>query len=294
MRAALEAASLALVSGLLYGCALLLVSVGLTLIFGIGRVVNFAHGTLYALGAFIGASVDEAVGGGWGLLAACVAAPLLVGAAAWLLDVALLRRLRFHGEMPVLLFTFGLGIVVDAGIVAIWRGRSFSVPMPDALAGSLSLWGGALPVYAVFLAVVSVGITAAILAALQRTDAGLRLRAAAENPATAEIAGVDVDRAFTAMFAFGSGLAALAGALALPLVGASNGMDLPVTVLVFIIAIVGGLGSLPGTVLTSLLVGVILTLGATYASSAAYMLLFAAVIATLLVRPFGLLGSRAQ
>jgi branched-chain amino acid transport system permease protein len=295
VRAALEVAALALVSGLLYGCALLLVSVGLTLIFGIGRVVNFAHGTLYALGAFLGASIDEAAGGqGWGLLTACIAASLLVGAAAWLLDILLLRRLRGYGEMPVLLFTFGLGIVLDAGIVAVWRGRSFSVPIPDALAGSFTLWGGALPFYAVFLAIVSVAITAAILAGLHHTDAGLRLRAAAENPATAEIAGVDVDLAFTAMFAFGSALAALAGVLALPLVGASNGMDLPVTVLVFIIAIVGGLGSLPGTVLTSLLVGVILTLGATYASSSAYMLLFAAVIATLLVCPFGLMGSRAQ
>jgi len=290
VRAALEGAGLALISGLLYGCSLLLVSIGLTLIFGIGRVVNFAHGTLYALGAFLGASVSGIAG----LTVACVAAFLGVGGAAALLDVCFLRRLRRHGEMPVLLFTFGLGIVVDAGIVAIWHGRSFSVPMPPFLAGSFAVLGGAVPVYAVFLAAVSVAITAALVAVLHLSDAGLRLRAAAESPGTAEIAGIDVDRAFTAMFALGSGLAALAGVLALPLIGASSGMDLSVTVLVFIIAIVGGLGSLPGTALTSLLVGVILTLGATYAASLAYLLLFAAVIAMLLARPFGLLGSRAQ
>jgi len=290
VRAALEGAGLALISGLLYGCSLLLVSIGLTLIFGIGRVVNFAHGTLYALGAFLGASVSGIAG----LTVACVAAFLGVGGAAALLDVCFLRRLRRHGEMPVLLFTFGLGIVVDAGIVAIWHGRSFSVPMPWFLAGSFAVLGGAVPVYAVFLAAVSVAITAALVAVLHLSDAGLWLRAAAESPGTAEIAGIDVDRAFTAMFALGSGLAALAGVLALPLIGASSGMDLSVTVLVFIIAIVGGLGSLPGTALTSLLVGVILTLGATYAASLAYLLLFAAVIAMLLARPFGLLGSRAQ
>ena len=281
---------LALVSGLLYGCSLLLVSVGLTLIFGIGRVVNFAHGTLYALGAFLGASVQSRAG----LLAACVAVPLAVAAGAALLDVALLRRVRTHGEMPVLLFTFGLGIVIDAAVVAFWQGRSFSVPIPAALAGSVALLGGQLPVYAVVLSVISVAFAGALVAALHLTDSGLRLRAAAEDPATAEVSGIDVDRCFTAMFALGSALAALAGVLALPLIGASNGMDLSVTVLVFIIAIVGGLGSLPGTVLTSLLVGIVLTLGATYASSVAYLLLFAAVIVTLMVRPFGLLGSRAQ
>jgi branched-chain amino acid transport system permease protein len=281
---------LALISGLLYGCSLLLISLGLTLIFGIGRVVNFAHGTLYALGAFLGASVYTVAG----LSASCVVVPLTVAAGAALLDILLLRRVRAHGEMPVLLFTFGLGIVIDAAIVAIWQGRSFSVPIPASLSGSLDLLGGQLPIYAVFLSAFSVVIAAVLVAALHYTDGGLRLRAAAEDPATAEIAGIDVDRCFTAMFALGSGLAALAGVLALPLIGASNGMDLSVTVLVFIIAIVGGLGSLPGTVLTSLLAGTVLTVGATYASSIAYLLLFGAVILTLILRPFGLLGSRAQ
>ena len=277
-------------SGLLYGCSLLLVSVGLTLIFGIGRVVNFAHGTLYALGAFLGASVT-----GWaGLAAACLVAPLAVAGAAALLDVLLLRRVRGHGEMPVLLFTFGLGIVVDAAIVAIWHGRSFSVPLPPALAGSLALLGGQVPIYSLFLSAVSALLAALLAGLLHATNAGLRLRAAAEDPAMAEVAGIDVDLCFTAMFALGSGLAALAGVLALPLIGASNGMDLSVTVLVFIIAIVGGLGSLPGTVLVSLIVGVVLTLGATYASSVSYLVLFAAAIATLVVKPYGLLGSRAQ
>ena len=103
-----------------------------------------------------------------------------------------------------------------------------------------------------------------------------------------------MDAAFTAVLAVGSAFAALAGVLVLPMVGASNGMDQTMTVLVFIVVIVGGLGSLPGTALASLLVGVILTIGATYASSAAYLLLFAAVIVLLLVRPFGLVPSRSE
>ena len=286
----MQTAALAVVGGLLYGCTLLLIATGLTLIFGVGRVVNFAHGTLYALGAFLGASI-HAVAGLW---AAVLLAPALVAAAAVVLDLLVVRRLRRHGEMAVLLFTFGLGIVIDAAITGIWGARSFTVPVPAALSGAVPLFGGQVSVYSIALAAASLAATGLLVAVLHGTRFGLRLRAAAENPATAEIAGVDVDRAFTAVLAVGSAFAALAGVLVLPLVGASNGMDLTVTVLVFIVVIVGGLGSLPGTALASLGVGVILTLGATYASSAAYLVLFAAVIGMLLLRPFGLVPSRAE
>ena len=286
----MQTAALAVVGGLLYGCTLLLVATGLTLIFGVGRVVNFAHGTLYALGAFLGASIHAAAG----LWAACLLAPALVAAAAVALDLLVVRRLRRHGEMAVLLFTFGLGIVIDAGITGIWGARSFTVPVPSALSGGVPLFGGQVSVYSIALAAASLAAAGLLVAVLHGTGFGLRLRAAAENPATAEIAGVDVDLAFTAVLAVGSAFAALAGVLVLPLVGASNGMDLTVTVLVFIVVIVGGLGSLPDTALASLLVGVILTLGATYASSAAYLVLFAAVIGMLLLRPFGLVPSRAE
>jgi len=286
----MQTAVLAVASGLLYGCTLLLVATGLTLIFGVGRVVNFAHGTLYALGAFLGASI-HAVAGLW---AACLLAPALVAAVAVLLDLLVIRRLRQRGEMAVLLFTFGLGIVIDAAITGVWGARSYAVPVPPLLAGGVSLFGGQLSIYSIALAATSLVATGLLVAALHGTDFGLRLRAAAENPAMAEIAGVDVDRAFTAVLAVGSAYAALAGVLVLPMIGASNGMDLTITVLVFIVVIVGGLGSLTGTALASLLVGVILTLGATYASSAAYLLLFAAVIGMLLVRPFGLVPSRSE
>lgn len=286
----MQTAALAVASGLLYGCTLLLVAMGLTLIFGVGRVVNFAHGTLYALGAFLGASI-HAVAGLW---AACLLAPALVAVVAVLLDLLVIRRLRQRGEMAVLLFTFGLGIVIDAAITGIWGARSYAVPVPPLLAGGVPLFGGQLSVYSIALAATSLAANGGLVAALHGTGFGLRLRAAAESPAMAEIAGVDVDRVFTAVLAVGSACAALAGVLVLPMIGASNGMDLTVTVLVFIVVIVGGLGSLAGTALASLLVGVILTLGATYASSAAYLLLFAAVIGMLLVRPFGLVPSRSE
>jgi branched-chain amino acid transport system permease protein len=286
----MQTAALAVVSGLLYGCTLLLVAIGLTLIFGVGRVVNFAHGTLYALGAFLGASI-YAVAGLW---VACLVAPALVAVVAVVLDLLVIRRLRRRGEMVVLLFTFGLGIVIDAAITGLWGARSYAVPVPSLLAGGVSLFGGQISVYSIVLAASSLVVTGLLVAALHGTAFGLRLRAAAENPAMAEIAGVDVDFAFTAVLAVGSAFAALAGVLVLPMIGASNGMDLSVTTMNTSTVIVGGLGSLPGTALASLLVGVILTLGATYASSAAYLLLFAAVIGMLLVRPFGLVPSRSE
>lgn len=288
--AVIDTLALALTSGLLYGLSLLLVTVGLTLIFGVGRVVNFAHGALYALGAFLGATLTATIG----FLPACLLAPAIVGAGAIALDRALIRRLRTVGDMTVLLFTFGLGIVVDAAIVAIWGAYSYSVKMPAIFADSFALFGGRVPIYSVVLAFLSLAITGALLGFLHWTSFGLRLRAASEDPATAEIAGIDVDFAFTCVFVAGSALAALAGALVLPMVGASSGMNVQITVLVFIIVIVGGLGSLTGTFLASLLVGVVVTLGATYVSSLAYILLFAAVILTLLVRPHGLVASRSE
>ena len=181
----MQIAALAVASGLLYGCTLLLVATGLTLIFGVGRVVNFAHGTLYALGAFLGASI-HAVAGLW---AACLAAPALVAAVAVLLDLLVIRRLRQRGEMAVLLFTFGLGIVIDAAITGIWGARSYAVPVPPLLAGGVPLFGGQLSTYSIALAAISLAASGGLLAVLHGTGLGLRLRAAAENPAMAEIAG---------------------------------------------------------------------------------------------------------
>jgi branched-chain amino acid transport system permease protein len=281
---------LALASGSLYGLSLLLITIGLTLIFGVGRVVNFAHGAIYALGAFLGATLSAVIGFG----PAIVVAPLFVGAAAVVLERLLIRRLRSINEITTLLFTFGLGVTLDAAITMIWGARSYTVAMPKLLTASISLSEGQIPLYSVFLGFVSLLITGVLLAVLNLTSFGLHLRAASEDPATAEIAGIDVNNMFTCVFGIGSAFAALAGVLVLPIVGASSGMDLQITVLVFIIVIVGGLGSLSGTVLASLLVGVVVTLGATYISSLAYLLLFGAVIATLVVRPNGLVTSRQE
>lgn len=281
---------LALVSGVLYGLSLLLTTIGLTLIFGVGRVVNFAHGAIYALGAFLGASATQVIG----FPAAVVIVPIVVGLVAIILERILIRRLRRISEMTILLFTFGLGIVLEAVLVMIWGAYSYTVPMPAALSGSFAVLGGQVPIYAVFLAAVSLLTTGLLICGLHLTQFGLRVRAASEEPASAELAGVDVESVFTCVFGIGTGLAALSGVLVVPFVGASAGMAQPITVLVFIIVITGGLGSLPGTIIASILVGVIVTLGATYASSAAYLVLFASVIAVLLLRPYGLVASRSE
>ncbi len=245
LRAALmQTAALAVVSGLLYGCTLLLVAVGLTLIFGVGRVVNFAHGTLYALGAFLGASI-HAVAGLW---VACLLAPALVAVVAVALDLLVIRRLRRRGEMVVLLFTFGLGIVIDAAITGIWGARSYAVAVPDLLAGGVPLVRRA----GLRLLDRAGGQFARGDRAAGRRPARHRLRPAPARGGREPGHGGNRRRstwtsAFTAVLAVGSAFAALAGVLVLPMVGASNGMDLTVTVLVFIVVIVGGLGSLPGT-----------------------------------------------
>ena len=281
---------LALASGILYGLSLLLTTIGLTLLFGVGRVVNFAHGAIYALGAFLGASLAPLIG----FAAAVIVVPVLIAVCAIVLERTVIRRLRRISEMTILLFTFGLGIVVEALLVMVWGGYSYTVHMPALLLGSFTFLGGQMPIYAVFLAFISLAIAGFLIAGLHLTQFGLRVRAASEDPATAEIAGVDVERIFSWVFAMGSALAALSGVLVVPFVGASSGMAQPITVLVFIIVIAGGLGSILGTIIASLLVGIVVTLGATYASSAAYLVLFATVIVVLLFRPYGLVESRAE
>lgn len=281
---------LTLVTGLMYGLALLLTTVGLTVIFGVGRVVNFAHGAIYSAAAFAGVPAINLMG----YWAAIVVVPIIAGLGAVALDLLIVRRLRRNGELTILLFTFGLAIVIEAVITSIWGGTSFTVATPPVLEGSLHTPIGNVLKYPLFVSAISLVLTAALVAFLNLTDYGTRLRAASQDPDTAEIAGINVQRAFSIVFGLGTALAALSGMLALPFVGASLGMGQQITVLVFIIVIVGGLGSVAGTAFASLIVGIVITLGATYASSLTYLILFAVVIAVLLARPFGLVESRIE
>src|SRR5262245_41908242 len=209
------------VNALSQAALLFFLGVGLTLIFGIMRIVNFAHGTLYMLGAFIGYSVVRYAGSYW---AALVLAPLAVGAIGVGFELSILRRLYKRDAHAFLMVTFGLALVTGEAVRLIWGSDALQVPPPALLSGVVLLMAEPFPPYRLFL--VSFGIVVALgfWQLLERTRAGLLIRATSQNAEMVRALGIDVNLVRSGVFGIGCGLAALGGVLAAPLVTAAHGM----------------------------------------------------------------------
>jgi len=245
-----------LLNGLAGASALFLVAAGLTLIFGVTRVVNFAHGSLYMLGAFIAYSIVSAMpkgfSGFWGgvLLAAVVVA--LIGAA---IEALVLKRIYAAPELLQLAATFGIVLIVRDAALWIWGPEDLLGPRAAGLAGAVAIFGRVIPEYDLFLLCVGPLVLLGLWYLLERTRFGTLTRAATENRALASALGVNERALFTLVFALGSFLAGLAGALQLPREPANLGMDLSVIAEAFVVTVVGGLGSVPGAFVAALLIG---------------------------------------
>ncbi len=291
-----------LLNGLAGASALFLVAAGLTLIFGVTRVVNFAHGSLYMLGAYIGWSGVEWWGRGplgfWGAVVAATLAVALFGA---LIEVLLLKRLYAAPELLQLAATFGVLLIVRDAVLALWGAEDLLGPRAPGLAGAIDVLGRSVPAYDLFLLVVGPLVLAALWLLLRRTRFGMLIRAASENREVASALGINERLLFTAVFALGAGLAGLAGALQLPREPANLGMDLAVIAEAFVVTVVGGLGSLPGAFLAAVLIGVTkalcIALGTVEIAGIAVafpkltlVAEFIVMAAVLAVRPYGLLG----
>jgi branched-chain amino acid transport system permease protein len=265
------------------------ISIGLTLILGIMRIVNFAHGALYMLGAYVGFSLATWTGSYW---TALLAAPLLVGALGWVLEGVVMRPLyrREHGAF--LLVTFGLALVIAESIRLGWGPDPRRFALPPALAGSVTILGEPFPAYRLFLALFGLAMALALWQFLERTRLGLLIRATAQNAEMVHALGTDVHRVRAAVFALGCALAALGGVLAVPLVTAYLGLGVSVVVDAFVIVIIGGMGSFVGSVVGSVLLGVVQTFGNYYLPDLALAAIYLAMIVVLVVRPEGLFGQR--
>ena len=266
---------------------LFLISIGLTLIFGIMRIVNFAHGALYMLGAYAGFTIAAWTGSYW---LALVLAPLAVAAIGILLEAVVLRPLyrREHGAF--LLVTFGLALVIGEAIRLGWGPDPRRLPIPRALAGSVTILGAPFPSYRLFLAVTGAVVAVALWQFLARTRLGLVIRATSQNAEMVHALGVDVQVVRAGVFGLGCGLAALGGVMATPLVSAYLGMGVNVVVDAFVIVIIGGMGSFGGSIVGSLLVGVVQTFGNFYLPDLALAAIYLTMIAVLVLRPRGLFG----
>ena len=302
----LSALLVQLLNGLAGASSLFLVSAGLSLIFGVTRIVNFAHGSLMMLGAYGAYSLIARFGatplGYWGAVAL---AALLVAALGALLESALLRRLYGTPELLQLLATFGIVLVVQDATLAAWGAEDLLGPRAPGLTGTVQILGSAVPSYDLLLIAVGPLVLLGLWWLLAHTRFGVLVRAATENRVMTSALGINERVLFTSVFALGAGLAGLAGALQLPREPASLGMDLSIIADAFVVTVIGGLGSIPGAFVAALLIGLSKALcialgtvaigGVTIAfpklTLVAEFLIMAGV---LIVRPRGLFGRPAD
>jgi branched-chain amino acid transport system permease protein len=280
-----------LVTGLAYASTLFLVAAGLTLIFGVTRVVNFAHGSLYMLGAYLASTFTALLPPtGAGYFGGMLLAALVVAALGAVIEVLVLRRIYAAPEIFQLLATFGVVLIVQDLALAIWGPEDLFAPRAPGLAGSVEVAGALVPQYTLFLLVVGPLVFALLWFVFRRTRWGIDVRAATQDGEMAGALGVNRALLFTTVFALGSFLAGLAGALQIPRESVNLQMDLGVIVEAFVVVVVGGLGSIGGAALASILIGLLHAFGVWWLPQSALVLAFVAMALVLIVRPFGLLG----
>ncbi|MDH0866500.1 branched-chain amino acid ABC transporter permease [Mitsuaria sp. GD03876] len=252
----MEFFAISLLNGLSYGLLLFMLSAGLTLIFSMMGVLNFAHASFYMLGAYFAYTVTDLVG----FWAALVVAPLLVAALGALFEKHALRRAHKLGHVPELLITFGLSFIVLEIVQLTWGTSSVDYRVPEALSGSLfTLYGTTFPVYRGFMMAVALLMLLALWLLLTRTRIGLVIQAALTHPEAAQALGHNVPRVFMGVFGGGAGLAGLAGVIGGNAFVTEPGMAATVGSLIFVVVVVGGMGSLVGAFIASLLIGVVQT-----------------------------------
>ena len=280
-----------LVNGISYGMILVLASLGLSLVFGLMGVLNFAHGALFALGGYVGLATMVAVGPGLlGFALALAVVPLVVGAIGAGLERTVFKPLYETEPIYQLLLTFGLAVVLEEMIKLIWGSSPPAVPArPAVFDGRIALAGVGLPYYRAFIIVLGVLVVVATGLFLSRTRYGLIVRAGVYDDEKTATMGLDVERAFTLVFALGAGIAALGGVVYIyraltPEVGSS------IILQAFIVVIVGGLGSFRGSVLAGLFIGIVWQFTAVYTALPSGTVIFLVMLGVLLARPRGLFG----
>jgi branched-chain amino acid transport system permease protein len=277
-----------LFNGLVYGALLIVMSSGLALIYGLRRVVNFAHGALYMLGAYIGYSV--AVHSNFWV--ALLVAPAVMAVLGALLDRYGLRLLQHHEPLNVMLVTFGLLLILEDLVVFIWGKGNHSMFTPELLGFSVKLLGHDLPAYRIAVIFVGAAVALGLTLWLRWSRIGLFVRAASTDPVTTSMQGVNTDAVSAGVVGLGSALAGLAGVVAAPFLSLTPHMGSDVLIDSFVVVVIGGLGSLAGAFIAALLLGMMQALGVVYLPEVSVLLPFLFMIAVLIWKPSGLAGSR--
>lgn len=274
-----------IVNGLVLGFLYVLIAIGLSIIFGMLGVINFAHGVFFALGAYLALTLLQHVGG-----PAIILAPIFVGVLGMIIEVALMRPLYGKDPLLGLFMTFGLALFIEELIRTIWGsiGHPFN---PPAFLSGFFIWG---PILVTKYRLAVLGVTVAIIAAiwffLEKTPYGRIIRAGSRDPEMVAMLGINLKRVFTVVFGLGTLLAGIAGVLAAPLWSVVPSMSEQAIMPAFVVVTIGGLGSFGGAVISGLLVGVAVSLTIQFWPLAATAVMYALMVLVLLLRPRGLFG----
>jgi branched-chain amino acid transport system permease protein len=278
-----------LVNGIAIGMVYAVMSLGLSIIKGLLNIPNFAHGALYALGAYLCyAAVSHGLPFAIGLIVAFSGSAI----AGLLLDRLAIRPVQGAGYLPQLIVLFGCALVIEQLLLIGWGTVGLSYSPPLSLRGALDLGFTVVPRYIVFASIVSALVILLVWLLIERTKFGARIRAGIERPETTQALGINVDLLLSAGMMLGAGLAGLAGGLALPIVGATSTMGGDMLGIAFVVLVIGGLGSLYGSIAAGILVGVVQSLMTIAAPAASTAIVYALMIGVLLFRPQGLFGER--
>ena len=273
-------------NGLFSAALLFLIASGLTLVFGVMRIVNIAHGSFYMLGVYVAYSILARTES---LLLGTLVAVLVVAAVGLALERLFLRRFASQ-PLAQMMMTMGFALVFRDAAFMIWGGDPFTLTYPAALRGSMEVSDVVFPIYRLFVILVAAAVGVVLWTLNERTLIGARLRAAVDDPEMAAGAGINVALLSGLVFAAGAGLAAFGGVMGGPILGGYPGMDLDLLPLAFVVVIIGGMGSLKGALIGSIVVGLIDNFGKALVPELSYFTLFAPMVIVLALKPTGLYG----
>jgi branched-chain amino acid transport system permease protein len=276
-----------ILNGLGIGMIYFLLSVGLTIIFGLLGFVNFAHGAFYLLGAYLCYALVVETQSFW---LALLAAPLAVALLGWLLDRFLLNRVYSLPHSAHILITFGIALILQETIILLFGTLSKNVPVPEWLSGVVIVGSFVYPEYRLFTIGISAVVAIILWFLLERTRFGAVLRAGSQSTEMVSLLGINIFRVFSLTFAFGSWLAGVAGVIAAPLRGVDPFMSVEALAIAFVVVVVGGLGSFTGALVGALVIGVVQSVMSSLWPEAARLMIYAAMAAVILVKPHGLFG----
>ncbi|MBD8875860.1 ABC transporter permease [Roseibium polysiphoniae] len=279
-----------LLTGLANAAALFLVASGLSLIFGVTRIVNFAHGSLYMLGAYVGLTLMNHLPGHFGFWGSIVMAGLIVGLIGVVIEVCVLRPVYRAPELFQLVATFGVILVIQDLALMIWGAEDQLGPRAPGLRSVVRILGEPVPQYDLALIAITPFILFGLWWFIAKTRTGILVRAATQDREMVGALGVNQSWLFTGVFFLGSALAGLGGAIQLPKGGADLLMDLNIISAVFVVVVVGGMGSIPGAFIAAVLISVLNVFGVAYVPQSTLVLMYVVMAVVLMVKPYGLLG----